>query len=93
MGPRETCRRAAAASGAAADCEGDGWDDEGGYDGLTPLRFAVYEGHVDVVRALVAAGASTQVLDGDGRSLLQVARDGGMKEIEEVLLAAGAACD
>ncbi len=57
-------------------------------DGLTPLCVAVQQGHVGVVRALVAAGADTQV---HGKTLLQLAQRKGFSEIEEVLLAAGAA--
>ncbi len=69
---------------------GGGGGGRGG-GGVTALCAAVQEGHVGVVRVLAAAGASTQVLCEDGRTPLQVARDEGMVEMEEVLLAAGAA--
>ncbi len=73
---------------------GGGGADSGGGDrggGVTALCLAAQEGHVGVVRVLAAAGANTQVLCEDGRTLLQVAREGGMVEMEEVLLAAEAA--
>ncbi len=57
-------------------------------DGLTPLCVAVQQGHVGIVRVLVEAGADTQV---HGTTLMQMARYKGFFEIEEVLLAAGAA--
>ncbi len=68
-----------------------GGDGGGGGDGLTPLCVAVQQGHVGVVRALVEAGADVRALCTGGRTLLRVARDGGMVEMEEVLLAAEAA--
>ncbi len=70
---------------------GGRWGERGGGGGLTPLFVAAQLGHVDVVRALVAAGADTRVLYDDGTTLLQAAREGGMVEMEEVLLAAEAA--
>ncbi len=73
--------------------EGGAGGGGGGGGGVTALGVAVQEGHVDVVRALVAAGANVGVLCEDGRALLQVAREQGMVEMEEVLLAAEAACN
>ncbi len=73
------------ASGRGGGDGGGGWRAGGG---LTPLCVAVQEGHVGVVRELVAAGANTRVLCKGGRTLLKVAREGGMVEMEEVLLAA-----
>ena len=35
-------------------------------DGRTPLLFATYKGHVEVVRLLVHAGADTTLGDADG---------------------------
>ncbi len=73
--------------------EGGAGGGGGGCGGVTALCLAVQEGHVDAVRVLVAAGANTQVLCEDGRTLLQVAREQAMVEMEEVLLAAEAACN
>jgi ankyrin repeat protein len=46
--------------------------------------------HVATLKALVDAGASTQLADRNGRTPLQLARDRGYKEMEAILLRAGA---
>ena len=46
--------------------------------------------HQAVVRALLDAGASTQLADRDGRRPLQLARAYGYTAIEVLLMAAGA---
>ena len=44
--------------------------------GRTALLMAVHKGHSTAVRALIASGASTTVLDESGKTLLQVAASG-----------------
>lgn len=46
--------------------------------------------HVETVRALVSAGADTQLTDGSGRTPLQLARANGYREIIEILRKSGA---
>ena len=46
--------------------------------------------HVEIVRQLVAAKADVNLADGEGVTPLQHARKRGYKQIEEILLGAGA---
>jgi ankyrin repeat protein len=45
-------------------------------DGVTPLIMASSHGHVEVVRALLAAGANKQHVDNSGDTAVSVAGDG-----------------
>ena len=42
-------------------------------DGQTPLHLACQEGHLDVVRILIAYGASLELIDNEGRTPLDLA--------------------
>lgn len=70
------------ACGGGRGSGGCGWSSVGG---ITALHLVVLYKHVGVVRAMVAARADTQV---HGATLL---REEGMVEMEQMLLAAGAA--
>ena len=59
--------------------------------GLTALMFAAREGHIDVVRALVAAGADVNMVSGaDSMSVLTMAVVNGRLDIARLLLDHGA---
>ena len=58
--------------------------------GLTALLLAVREGHLDAVRALLAAGAQVNLASVDGSSPLLVAVQNGFYDIGRVLLEHGA---
>jgi ankyrin repeat protein len=56
-------------------------------DGQTPLVRMVERGRTDAVRVLLEHGASVRARHPDGRSLIELARDGKQAEIEALLLA------
>jgi uncharacterized protein len=58
--------------------------------GFTPLLFAARSGHVDVVRALIAAGAPVDDAAADGTSALVIASHSGHAQAALALLEAGA---
>ena len=51
----------------------------------TPLASAVIQGHVEIVRALLARGADASLRTPDGRSLFELAREKGHPEIASLL--------
>lgn len=57
------------------------WKSETG----TALQIAVRRGNVEGTRALISAGANTAVVDSDGRTLIEIAKERGFREIEELL--------
>lgn len=59
-------------------------------DGATPLFLASQEGHIDLVRLLIANGASLELSDEDGISPLYIASYQGHADVVEILLNAGA---
>ncbi|MCY3623693.1 MAG: ankyrin repeat domain-containing protein [Gammaproteobacteria bacterium] len=54
-------------------------------DWQTPLAFAVLRKQVAAVRLLLDRGARVDIVDGDGRSLVDIARDDSTPEIVELL--------
>ena len=50
-------------------------------DGVSALHVAAKYGQVDVARMLIAAGADVDATDGNGRTPLDVADDGSMKDM------------
>jgi ankyrin repeat protein len=56
----------------------------------TPLHWASGEGHLEVVKALLAAQADVKKADDDGETPLHWASDFGHLEVVEALLAAQA---
>ena len=58
--------------------------------GATALINASDKGHVEVVRALLAAGAGVDVANNDGRTALMLASANGHVKVVRALLAAGA---
>ncbi|CAL1146637.1 unnamed protein product, partial [Cladocopium goreaui] len=59
-------------------------------DGDGPLANAAWEGHLEVVQVLLAAGASVEAKDSNGTRPLLIAAQEGHLEVVEALLAAGA---
>lgn len=57
-------------------------------DGVTPLHLAAGKGHLEVVKLLLAKGASPDVKTPAGQTPVHRAAEGGHKEIIELLLAA-----
>jgi ankyrin repeat protein len=62
-------------------------------DGSTPLQWAVYEGDVDEVRRLLAAGADVSIANRYGATAMGLAAEVADTEILELVLAAGADVD
>lgn len=62
-------------------------------DGLTPLMHAAKQGHVDVLKALLEAGAPWNALTPSNLSAGDFAMDGGHQEAFETLLNAGTVPD
>jgi len=56
----------------------------------TPLIYAAAEGHADVVRLLLSAGANKEAEDHWGHTALQVAKENHHPGIVKLLLDAGA---
>ncbi len=63
---------------------------ERGPDGSTPLQWAVYEGDVDQVRALIQAGADVNAANHFGANAMQLAAEVANVDILRLLLEAGA---
>lgn len=84
--------RLAAQGGAGLDDDTPGYTELIGHmGGLTSLLLAVREGHQDVVKALIAAGADiNQVSDGDHTSPLLMAAINGQYDVAMQLITAGA---
>ncbi|XP_043274128.1 ankyrin repeat domain-containing protein 50 isoform X4 [Venturia canescens] len=61
--------------------------------GQTPLNLAARHGYTDVVRVLLAAGASADHADCDGWTALRAAAWGGHTQVVTILLERGAAVD
>ena len=57
---------------------------------LTPLHFAAVRGHADLVAALLAAGARTDLKDKAGRTPAEIARQVGNREIRQMIIGAAA---
>jgi ankyrin repeat protein len=53
--------------------------------GLSPLWFAVFEGHEDVARLLIERGADTALKDESGRTLVDIARARGHVALADYL--------
>lgn len=53
--------------------------------GSTPLHWATYYGHVEVVRLLLEWGADPTVRDKDGKSPLDVARERGQDDVARII--------
>jgi len=64
--------------------------DERGRHGRTPLHAAVYMKHRPVVRELLRRGANVNLPDRNRKTPLAMARERGFREMESILLAAGA---
>ena len=60
------------------------------FAGETPLHRACYNGHLDVVRVLLEAGADLHATDNGGRTPLHRACDNGHLDVVRVLFEAGA---
>ncbi|XP_064586505.1 E3 ubiquitin-protein ligase MIB2 isoform X2 [Zonotrichia leucophrys gambelii] len=61
--------------------------------GRTALQIASYQGHLEVVRALLQARASVDLRDDEGDTALHYAAFGNQAEVARVLLAKGASAD
>jgi hypothetical protein len=62
----------------------------GGLGSMTPLRAASWQGHLEVVAALLAAGAAVDAADGNGMTALMHAASNYHLEVVQALVAAGA---
>jgi len=54
---------------------------QGGYNGYTALHDAVAQNHVDTVKVLIQAGARTDIRGHDGKTPLDIAKQGGKTEL------------
>jgi ankyrin repeat protein len=63
---------------------------EASSEGITPLIAAASEGHVEVVKSLIAAGVNVEVKDADQTTALMAASARGHRAIVQELLTAGA---
>ena len=54
-------------------------------NGWTPLHFAVYYGHKEIVELLIAKGAEVNAKDKNGWTPLHLAVDGGHTETADLL--------
>ena len=59
-------------------------------NGWTPLHFAVYYGHKEIVELLIAKGADVNAKDKNGWTPLHLAAENGRKQVAELLIAKGA---
>ena len=75
--------------GVDKDCESDSGDGSG-YEGGTPLYWAATNGHADVVRLLLDAGADLDKADVDGETPLYWASVKDHRDVVKMLLDAGA---
>jgi ankyrin repeat protein len=60
-------------------------------DGYTPIYWASVRGHLEVVQALIAAGADVNKANKTGRTPISQASYNGRLEVVQALIAAGAA--
>jgi len=63
---------------------------KGQYGGFNPLLLSAEMGYVEALKALIELKANLNVRDAEGKSALQLAREGGHDEIVALLKAAGA---
>ena len=82
--------QALVAAGASLEAKMAGLNEAGVMITLTPLQMAVGTGNVEVLRALIAAGASTDVTSYNRLTLLHLAARTGEASSIEVLLESGA---
>ncbi|MDT8397514.1 MAG: ankyrin repeat domain-containing protein [Pseudomonadales bacterium] len=66
---------------------------ERGPDGSTPLQWAVYDGNIERVKALIAAGADVNAVNNYGANAMQLAAEVANIELLRLLLDAGADVD
>lgn len=59
-------------------------------NGATPLMVAAFEGHEDVVRILLEAGADVNAKDAEGNTALSLATTRGHQDVIKLLKAKGA---
>ena len=62
-------------------------------NGNTPLTWAAWKGHAEVVKLLLAKNASTDLQDMNGETALLLAADKGHAKVVELLLAKNASTD
>ncbi|HET9679853.1 MAG TPA: ankyrin repeat domain-containing protein [Gammaproteobacteria bacterium] len=60
----------------------------GEVDGVTPLTIAAVNGHLDIARLLLAAGATPDLANGHGDTAWQLAEQAGHTELAELLRSA-----
>ena len=65
-------------------------EDDDSWPEMTPLHYAVVEGHTEVVELLIANGANVNAKDEEGWTPLHLTAYWGGKEITELLIAKGA---
>lgn len=91
-------RRTVAAAGGVPLCPSSSWARMGGVSdrdrlGRSAVHYAVVDGDVDRLKALLTAGADPELADADGWRPLHFAAQAHDAVAIEVLVAAGAACD